>query len=1127
MSKLILRNLKRSLRRWQRLGLALVLCGTLGVGSLVGLLSIRGDLQQTTNYYYAKNNLYDLCLVSDIGIADADVYAVSQAANVESVMGVYSVDGLVTLDKQGLTGSNASALTGRVLSLDTAKAARFMDGENDVSYSNRLTLVQGEFPSQNNECVVELRGQDLPTSCKIGSVITLQGDRTDPGASLSSTQFTVTGFVRSPEYLTLAHGTTQAGGGRLDLVFYAPTGAFNMAQYTHLYIKLLDSERLATTSDTYAQQVAALKNTVQALAEDRINLRASALKAEYAEREKAAKASLAQQETNVGTRLQAAKDKVQQTRDLVQSGDAQLERLQMEFENSLSAAQKSLYGEQNEYNADRANYLEKLEAYTKAKQAADANPNAQANYNKAAQEMSAAQTALTKATQAVETLSGKVKVIETAINSTSNLEPWSAIVERYKQAGLKTDSMVDAHPATQIGLASQAVAFATAQLDEIKTQLTQAKSTEETAKKTVEQKQAAFEKSKEGIETLQAVQKAKQALDAANAALMNSRDGLAAGDASLTSQQTQMQLEISELGQKIEQAKKDIDDIDNMYLREEAAIYEQIDQVRYELEAAQRMLAVLPQAQWHITTRLELTGVQQVTRLYNNLLGWAVAVGVLVLLMLTLAGYAVLHSIYRHDRQLLQQLSMQGMPPAQATRPYRALLLCWHLIGAVFGIVLGTLLMPYLLGPVLTASFTLPALDIRISLPAMLCGLLVAVFAAIAAWLLAQKFARKEEKPVETVSHLAGGLPLHWKAALRTLASAPKRGLCILLGVTLSVGVLFASLSLFSGADALRTKQYGGITRYAISLVLKEAQANADEGTVQAWVAENKNVAATLLVQAQAMYAAGNGETTILADVYVPQDAGQLGTMVKLGASLEGGAVVSKQLAGQLGLRKGSTLTLQNGGKTAQVTVGGITKQYAAACVYLSADAYEAAFGSAPQYKTLWVKAADGTSYETLTELENTYAQHTGIYAASITSAAAAHYRGTQTGLYLLAAAGTLAGVLLLYIVLSVLLRSNLRMRQKEISAIKLLGLPDKKITRLFGREYLLYILAGSLLGAGLGIALYALLHSTVYAGPITLGDCISLLGAGAGIVLTALVTLLILWRLREWLRKVKMAQNL
>lgn len=86
----------------------------------------------TIDTYFKEQNVYDIEVLSTLGLTDEDITALENIENVENVYGTYSNDGLVKLEnKENVV---------KILAID------------DV---NNPRLISGNMPQNSNECVVE------------------------------------------------------------------------------------------------------------------------------------------------------------------------------------------------------------------------------------------------------------------------------------------------------------------------------------------------------------------------------------------------------------------------------------------------------------------------------------------------------------------------------------------------------------------------------------------------------------------------------------------------------------------------------------------------------------------------------------------------------------------------------------------------------------------------------------------------------------------------------------------------------------------------------------------------------------------------------------------------------------
>ena len=134
--KSIFRTIRSSLSRF----LAILAIVALGVGFLAGLLSSPVDMRFSADHYYDETHMYDVRVVSTLGLTDDDLEAVKQVDGVNAVMPAYDTD-LVLVGE----GEENTSYTTRMHSLpqDTSPDAE--------DYLNQLILVDGRMPEKAGE----------------------------------------------------------------------------------------------------------------------------------------------------------------------------------------------------------------------------------------------------------------------------------------------------------------------------------------------------------------------------------------------------------------------------------------------------------------------------------------------------------------------------------------------------------------------------------------------------------------------------------------------------------------------------------------------------------------------------------------------------------------------------------------------------------------------------------------------------------------------------------------------------------------------------------------------------------------------------------------------------------------
>lgn len=219
-----IREIKHSFKRF----LSLLVMSMLGVGVFVGIKMAAPDMMASIDKYYDDSNLYDIKLVSTLGLTSEDLNELKKIKNIENAYGSYSKDVLTNINNQDLVF--------KIISLT-----------DDV---NRVEIKEGRRPKNNNEILVEesvLSAENV----KIGDKITINDSKT-----FKETDLYIVGVVKSPLYITSSTGTagrgnTNLGTGKIDYYAYVNPENFKLDYYTEIYLTVSDAKKSITNSTKY------------------------------------------------------------------------------------------------------------------------------------------------------------------------------------------------------------------------------------------------------------------------------------------------------------------------------------------------------------------------------------------------------------------------------------------------------------------------------------------------------------------------------------------------------------------------------------------------------------------------------------------------------------------------------------------------------------------------------------------------------------------------------------------------------------------------------------------------------------------------------------------------------------
>ena len=231
--KNILREMKDNLSRMVSLfGIV-----ALGVMMLTGLMSFAPSMRIAGQKYYVQQNVFDLRVLSTLGLSEEDIAAIAAVDGVEAVQPVKYQD----VEAQWQGQSETAVVRLQQLPADP--------GADTAENMDRLVLLSGRMPETPDECVVHVMGYGDPV--EPGTVLTLPEDT----EHVSRKQFTVVGTVQDPQHFSTDKESSTAGDGQLDDIVFLPEGSLTMDYYTACYLKVKNAGLYDNYSDAYQAAV--------------------------------------------------------------------------------------------------------------------------------------------------------------------------------------------------------------------------------------------------------------------------------------------------------------------------------------------------------------------------------------------------------------------------------------------------------------------------------------------------------------------------------------------------------------------------------------------------------------------------------------------------------------------------------------------------------------------------------------------------------------------------------------------------------------------------------------------------------------------------------------------------------
>ncbi|UQZ34875.1 hypothetical protein C2I18_15845 [Paenibacillus sp. PK3_47] len=206
----------------------------LGVCFFAGIKAAGPDMLDTAGTFYRENRLMDLKVQSTYGLKQDDIELLGTVPGVDVVQPGYSAD--------VFAGDNAAIL--KVFSYNTDKPL------------NQYRLMEGRLPEQSGEIVLD---DVLAGEYSLEDEVVFSGNGTEEELSenFSTLEYTVVGFVRSPQFIEKNNrGTSTIGKGTADAFAAIPESDFTMPVYTEAYLSFKDTAGAEAYTPEYEELIA-------------------------------------------------------------------------------------------------------------------------------------------------------------------------------------------------------------------------------------------------------------------------------------------------------------------------------------------------------------------------------------------------------------------------------------------------------------------------------------------------------------------------------------------------------------------------------------------------------------------------------------------------------------------------------------------------------------------------------------------------------------------------------------------------------------------------------------------------------------------------------------------------------
>lgn len=1011
---LIKDSFKEIVKSYKRF-ISIMLMALLGVGFFAGLRATSPDMVDTIDKFYKSQNVYDIQVISTLGLTDDDIQALEKVENVENVYGTYSKDGVIALEDKEVVS--------KILCI------------SDV---NKPILVEGNMPQHIDECVVE-ENFLKQNNKKIGDYIEIEPEEDEIMASenkenesndfLKQKKLKIVGTVDSPLYISRERGTTKLGSGTINYYIYVSKENISSDVYTEIYIKVKDSNKYQTSSSKYEKYIEETKDNIENIKEERE-------KARYDSLINQANEKIAEAENEFNTEKQNGEKQIKEAEEKIQNGKNEIISGENEIINNEKKAQSEFATAANKIKTAKVE-LSKSQNELKSKE-----QEAEQGFKEAESKKMELQTNLTEINSGIEQVNTNYnKVIEQLRNPNLTEEQKIILQQTKLQLENKKSELENTKTTIESGIA------------QIDNQINSGKQELENAQKQIEAAKNELQKQ----ETVLANTRKNT-----NSQIENARSKLENSKIEIQKAENELQKSKEEFNAKIEEAEGKLIDAKEQVAKIEKSEWYILDRTQnsgyssfiQDTKSIANLSVVFPIVFFAIAALVSLTSMTRMVEEQRQEIGTLKAL-----------GYNKFHISMKYI--LYSSLaciigSLIGMNIGFQLLPR----IVWDMYEMMYTI------------QEFIVSFNHEYSSIGLALM-YICIVGATIYAIIKetkempANLLRPKAPKMGKRVLlERITPIWKRLNFSQKVTIRNIFRYKKRFLMTIIGIFGCTSLILTGFGIKDSISKILPYQYENIFNYDMQISLKtslEDEQKQDFIKVINEKDEVKEVIKTYITAGKAQKDDKEEDVQII----VPDSNEELDKVIKL-IDLETeekinlneeGITITDKLAELIGAKVGDTIkVVDSNNEEKELKITNIAENYISHYIYMSKALYEQIYDENYNTNTLLIQG-NNLSEEQEEKLSKDLVSQNEVSTVTLTSTIMKTLDDTMSSLNYVAVILIVSAGMLAFVVLYNLSNVNISERIRELATIKVLGFYDKEVYTYVTRETILLTIIGIILG--------------------------------------------------------------
>ena len=1011
MKKALYKDAIKEIKNTYKRFISILLMAFLGVGFFAGIRATSPDMVNTLHTYYEAQNVYDIQVLSTLGLTQEDVDAIKQIDGVKDVDGTYETDAIIEIEQ--------AEIIAKVMCIED---------------TNQPVLLEGRMPEKSTECVVE-EGFLKGTNKKIGDTIQIEIEDTTNEEQekipyLKEKEMTIVGTVRSPLYLSQDKGTSKLGAGKINYYILIPKENINASEvFTQIYITIENADKLITSSTAYEEKVNEIKTQIENLKEDRQQARYDKLVENANQKVEEAQATLDKEKQDAQAKIQEATQEIEDGKKEIEDGEAQLAKNEQKVQNEFANATKQIQTGKQQIEQSEKEFLEKQQ-------------QAEQQFEKLELQKQDLQTQLESVKAGLQTIDNNCEQIEQALQNPLLPEEEKIKLEQQKQELEKQKASLTATKSQiEDGITSinTGIASGKQELQEGSNQIQQ-------AKKELENKENQFYATKKTT-TAQ--------LQTARSELEEAKQKISDGEKELQENTKEFEEKIKEAEAELVDAREKIAEIEHpkWYVLDRNANTGYVSFIQ-DTESVANIGKVFPIVFFIVATLISLTSMTRMVEEQRTQIGTLKALGY------HKVQIAAKYIIYASLACILG--GILGMSVGFVLIP-KVIWMMYEMMYQISDIVLsfdwyngsiGLILMSLcMIGATIYAAWkelvNTPATLMRPKAPKMGRRVLL-----------------------ERLTFIWKRLSFSQKVTIRNIFRYKKRVLMTIIGILGCTSLILAGFGLKDSISQIMPNQFEKVFSYDMQISLKSGLDKSQQEQIKQYIQSKEEVQKSIETY-MSSGTVKNGDLEEDVQIIVPKEKNEIKDMIHLVDITsrqqidlpEDGVCLTDKAAQLLGVQEGDIITLVDADEEEkQVKISYIVENYVSHYIYLSSQVYEELYQKDYETNVMLIQ-----NKELSTEQEDNLATdligQNEVATVSRISTMVKSMDDTLKSLNYVVLILIISAGLLAFVVLYNLSNVNISERIRELATIKVLGFYDKEVYSYVTRETVLLTLIGIALG--------------------------------------------------------------